>query len=244
MTGLAKPRAAAALPTGSLPRLAIADGTVEALKWLAFALMLIDHVNKYLFDWTVPWMFNVGRLAMPVFAMVLGYNLARFSPADTRGLGRLLARLTFSAAVASVPFIALDKLSAGGWWPLNILATLATAVAVLLLWRSSFVLHRSAAVLVFILGGALGEFFWPAIGIVLVSCSYARAPNAMALAVGLGCTAVLGLINGNAWALAGLVVVALASQVRLNVPRLSWFFYVAYPAHLALLWLALHARAW
>ncbi|MBI5792574.1 MAG: conjugal transfer protein TraX [Rhodocyclales bacterium] len=206
--------------------------------------MLIDHANKYLLDWSVPWMFALGRLAMPIFAAVLGFNLARFSPGDTRGLRRLLVRLALAAAIATVPFIALGKTLAGGWWPLNILATLAAAVAVLLLWRSSFALHRSAAIVVFVLGGVLGEFFWPAIGIVLATCSYARAPTVTALAVGVICTALLGLVNGNAWAVAGLVVFVLATQVRLRLPRWPRFFYVAYPAHLALLWLLLHARHW
>ncbi|MBI5792553.1 MAG: conjugal transfer protein TraX [Rhodocyclales bacterium] len=225
-----------------MPRLVLADGTVEGLKWLAFALMLIDHANKYLLNWSVPWMFAVGRLAMPIFAVVLGYNMARFGVDDTRGLRRLLARLTLAAAIATVPFIALGKTLAGGWWPLNILAALATAVAVLLLWRSSFPLHRVTAVVVFLVGGALGEFFWPAIGIVLAACSYARAPNITALTIGITCTALLGPINGNAWALAGLVIVALATQVRLPVARWPRFFYVAYPAHLALLWLVLQVH--
>lgn len=247
MTGLAKTAATKPGLAGQcfgmpLPRLALVDGTVEGLKWLAFALMLVDHANKYLLDWSVPWMFKLGRLAMPIFATVLGYNLARFSPTDVHGLRRLLARLALAAAVASIPFIALGKTSAGGWWPLNIMVTLATAVAVLMLWRSSFILHRSAAVLVFVVGGAFGEYFWPAIGIVLAVCSYARAPSASALAIGACCTILLGLINGNAWALAGLALVALATQVRLRLPRLPRFFYIAYPAHLALLWMLLQAQ--
>lgn len=226
----------------ALPRLVLRDGTAEALKWLAFALMVIDHANKYLFDWSVPWMFALGRLAMPIFAVVLGYNLARFKPADAAGLRRVLVRLVVTAAVASIPFMALGKTWAGHWWPLNILATFAAAVAVLALWRSSFALHRVAAVVMFIAGGALGEFFWPAVALVLASCCYARSPSLAALAVGVGCTALLGFVNGNAWALAGLGVVALASQVHLHVPRASRFFYLAYPAHLALLWLLLQVR--
>ena len=31
-----------------LPRVAVSDGTLEALKWLALLLMAADHTNKYL----------------------------------------------------------------------------------------------------------------------------------------------------------------------------------------------------
>lgn len=227
-----------------LPRLVLRDGAAEALKWLALALMVVDHVNKYLLDWSTPWMFAAGRLAMPVFAIVLGYNLARFERSDSAGLRRVLVRLALAAAVASVPFLALGKASAGGWWPLNILVTLASAVAALLLWRSTFPLHRTTAALLFVVGGAVGEFFWPAMAIVLATCSYTRAPSVPTLAVLGTSTALLGLVNGNAWALAALPLVALATQLRLRMPRLRWVFYAAYPAHLAVLWAVLQARPW
>ena len=225
-----------------LPRFVLRDGAVETLKWLALALMVIDHINKYLLDWSTPWMFAAGRLAMPLFAIVLGYNFVRFEPSDTAGLRRVLVRLALAAAVASVPFSALGKASAGGWWPLNILVTLSAAVAVLLLWRGASVLYRTAAVLVFLIGGAVGEFFWPAMAIVLATCSYTRAPSVPALAVLVTSTALLGLVNGNAWALAALPLALLATQLRLRVPRLRWAFYAAYPLHLAVLWAVLQVR--
>lgn len=61
----------------SLPRLFVADGTVEGLKWLGLLLMTGDHVNKYLFNGTLPFLFEAGRLAMPIFVFVLAFNLAR-----------------------------------------------------------------------------------------------------------------------------------------------------------------------
>ncbi|WP_010101405.1 TraX family protein [Verminephrobacter aporrectodeae] len=59
------------------PRLVVADGTCEGLKWLALALMTGDHVNKYLFNATLPVLFEAGRLALPIFVFVLACNLAR-----------------------------------------------------------------------------------------------------------------------------------------------------------------------
>jgi hypothetical protein len=49
-------------------------------------------------------------------------------------------------------------------------------------------------------------------------------------------TASLTLINGNWWACASFVVLAgMAYGVTLEIPRASRFFYIYYPAHLAVL---------
>nr|WEG85486.1 trbP [Escherichia coli] len=73
----------------SLPAMVIADGTIEALKWLALLAMTGDHVNKYLFNGTLPYLFEAGRLALPLFVFVLAYNLARPGALDLQGGGAL-----------------------------------------------------------------------------------------------------------------------------------------------------------
>jgi len=70
-------------PAWSLPRLVIADGTLEALKWLALVLMVLDHTNKVLFEGKIPFVFEAARIAMPLFGFVLGYNLARSGTLST-----------------------------------------------------------------------------------------------------------------------------------------------------------------
>jgi len=60
-----------------LPHVAVSDGTLEALKWLALLLMVADHTNKYLLHDASHTLFNAGRIAMPLFVFVLAYNLAR-----------------------------------------------------------------------------------------------------------------------------------------------------------------------
>jgi TraX protein. len=49
----------------------------EAIKWIALVLMLGDHVNKYLFNESLPFLYEAGRTVMPMFCVVLAYNLAR-----------------------------------------------------------------------------------------------------------------------------------------------------------------------
>ncbi|MGE4125505.1 MAG: TraX family protein [Pusillimonas sp.] len=108
--------------------LRVPDGTVEALKWLALVLMTGDHVNKYLFNATLPVLFEAGRVALPLFVFVLAYNLARPGTLERGVYGRAMSRLTVFGALASVPFVALGGL-AWGWWPLNVMFTLLVVTA-------------------------------------------------------------------------------------------------------------------
>jgi len=61
----------------TIKRPVIADDTLEALKWLALLLMTGDHVNKYLVNGTLPWLFNAGRVTLPLFVFVIALHLAR-----------------------------------------------------------------------------------------------------------------------------------------------------------------------
>jgi len=45
-----------------LPKLVVADGTLEALKWLGLVLMTLDHVNKFLLAEKLPVIFEAGRV--------------------------------------------------------------------------------------------------------------------------------------------------------------------------------------
>lgn len=227
-------------PGLALPRVTLTDGTVEALKWLALVMMTIDHINKYLLDGAQPWMYALGRLAMPTFALVLAHNLARPGTLANGAYGRTLRRLAIAGAVATVPYVALGKGLALGWWPLNILFTLWVAAAVMHLLDSERRKRRAvlgvAALAVLLFGGALTEFWWPAIAMAVAAQTYFRAPSMLALVACAGSAAALAAINGNHWALAGLAMVLAAAQIELRVPRLRWVFYAYYPAHLALLW--------
>lgn len=223
----------------SAPRFVIASGTLEALKWVALVLMTIDHVNKYLLNWSQPWMFALGRMAMPIFAIVLAYNLARPQALPNGAYRRTMRHLAIGAAIATVPFVALGKVQfAGGWLPLNILATLLVATAVMYLVELGGVRRLAMAAVVFIAGGALVEFWWFGVALVISAHAYLRKPSFLKLSMVISVATALALVNGNFWALGGLAVVAVSSLVRLDVPRVRWFFYAFYPAHLAALWIA------
>jgi hypothetical protein len=223
-----------------LPPIALTDGAVESLKWLALVLMTVDHINKYLLHERVPAMFAIGRLALTIFAFVLAFNLARPGTLARGVYGRLIKRLAIVGAVASAPFIALGGL-AWGWWPLNVLAMLLVAVAVMYLVDLGGRARVALAVLVFLVGGAIVEFWWLGVATCLGAWRYCKRPSWPALFVWIGSTAALYVINQNLWALAAIPVIFAATGLRVSVPRLQRAFYGYYPAHLCVLWAA---REW
>lgn len=220
----------------SLPSLRIADGTLEALKWLGLLLMTGDHVNKYLLNDAVPLLFDAGRAVMPIFVFVLAFNLARPGTLARGVYQRTMGRLAVFGALATPAFIALGGLLAG-WWPLNILFTLLVLTATLFLIERGGQLNAMAAGAVLVLGGSSVEFWWPAIILGMAVWFYTRRPSATALIVAVLACAALAVINRNFWALAALPVIAAATRIDVRCPRWKWAFYAYYPAHLTALWL-------
>lgn len=206
--------------------LVLPAGSVETLKWLALVLMVLDHVNTYLLSGSVPWMFDAGRTVMPVFSMVLAYNLAHAAPgAAWRTAGRTLA----FGFLATPAFWALR----GGWWPLNImfaLAASAAAIGLLEQQRTKAVLALAAA------AGMVVEFWWPAIGATVAAWFFWRALTWRPAAAWVLCLLLLTPVNGSFWAFAAVPMVALVVPLKIHPTRVRWIFYFAYPLHLTILW--------
>ena len=135
---------------------AMADGSLEAIKWAALVLMVFDHVNKYLYAEKLPVIFQLGRIVMPMFGFVLAYNLAR-PDALARGVhGRMMYRLTLMGLAASPMCIILNGMfvTASAWWPLNILFMLLLVVSLTYLIDRGGAKCYALATALFILGGA------------------------------------------------------------------------------------------
>lgn len=230
------PTASASPAVSALPSLTLSDGSLEALKWLALVLMTLDHANKYLLQPAIPALFDAGRTVMPIFAIVLAYNLARPGMLARSVYPKVMKRLALAGALAALPFIALGGLG-WDWWPLNIMATLLVATGVMHLLERGGAARVGGAVALSVVGGALVEFWWPALAIAVGAWSYFKRPNWPALVFALLGLAALYVINKNLWAFAALPLILVAARVDLPVPRLRWVFYAFYPLHLAILWL-------
>ena len=99
-------------PVWTWPRVELSDGAVEAMKWLGLVLMTADHAQKYGLI-AVPGVYEAGRMAFPLFGIVLAYNLTRASSEGLAVHVRVLTRLLVCCAIASIPFIALGGLGFG-----------------------------------------------------------------------------------------------------------------------------------
>ncbi len=214
--------------------LSLADGTAEALKWLALALMVLDHVNQYLCHSALPWVFPIARLSFPLFGFVLAYNLARPDTISNGAAVRLMKRLATFALIAAIPHTILD----GRLFPLNILATLLVATGTVYLFEQGG-LKRWHGILVFVAGGCIVEGNWFAVAVCVTAYRYCQSPTVLRLSLLIASLAVLGLfINANQWALAVLPVILIAPYVGISLKRQRHLFYWFYPAHLAVILLA------
>ena len=210
----------------------LGDGTIEALKWLALALMVLDHVNTFLYQRSLPGAFQAGRVVFPIFAFVLACNLAR-PDALQRGVHRrVMARLALFAVLATPAHWML----VGHWWPLNILVTLLAGTIVVWGLERGDAAGGACAVAAFVVGGLVGDYLYPGVAMTVAAWSYCRQPSPGKLMLWIVFTASLVMVNFNLWALAAVPVILLATRVELRVPRLRWLFYALYPIHLTVLW--------
>jgi hypothetical protein len=214
-----------------LQPLEFSSSALSAVKWLALILMVIDHGNKYLLDGSQHWMYAAGRVSMPLFAFTLAYNLARPGMLESGAYRRTSVRLAFFGALSTLPFIALNQLL-GGWWPLNMLFTFLVAVTCAWLIDQRKPTSTIAAWLVFVWGGAMGEYWWPAIGFCLSVWAYQKRPSLALVLLSALCLVLLFFVNGNFWALAAVPCLLALRKWPVQLPRLRYGFYAFYPAHL------------
>jgi hypothetical protein len=206
------------------------DGSVEVLKWLALILMTIDHINHFLFRMQVPVMYELGRIAMPLFGFVLAYNLARHDTLQKGIHVRTMRRLLIFGLLAAPFFIALkSKL------PLNIMFTLLLATYLIYLIERNERNDRSICALIFIIGGFFVEYAWLAPAYCLAAWWFCKSPSLVRGLLWVGITGLLWVMNLNYWAYAALPIIFLAPYIKIKVPRLRFVFYAYYPLHLALL---------
>lgn len=212
---------------------------LELVKWCAVILMALDHINKYLFNWTIPGLFEAGRLAMPLFAFVLASHLANPNFAKPNYI-RLWRKMALFGVISTPFFVALGGVH--GVLPLNILFTLLVASIVIFFIRSDRLWYAG---LVFASAGLFVEFIWFGVATTVAAWLFLRSPDkAWTLIALLITVAGLSFVNDNFYAVASLPAFYLLSKIPLQIPRLPYFFYMFYPSHLALLLLVRIPMAW
>lgn len=213
------------------------------MKWLALGLMTADHINPYLLDGAMPALYGFGRVAFPLFAFVLAYNLAR--PGASASYARAMRRMAVFGALATLPFVLPQPLRPNAL-PLNIMFTFILAIAVITLITSEQRVRRIAGVALFVCGGGLVEYPWVGVAIVVSMFWFLRTGAAWALmlwlilhALALPLQALIfyhAPLQYGMWAIAAILVVPLLARTPISVPRMRWIFYAYYPGHLLAFW--------
>ncbi len=191
----------------------------ELLKWLAVILMTGDHVAKVIYGGYVPGLSEAGRVAFPLFALVMAYNLAQPGADVDKSVRRLALWGVIAQPVHALAF--------GHWLPLNILLTFSLSALVIYAVerRESSVVVMAAGVLPLVV-----DYQWAGVGFVLLAWLGFRTGRPL---LTLAAFAPLCAFNGNLWALAAIPVAVGLSHTAWPLPRGRWAFYGYYVAHLA-----------
>lgn len=209
--------------------------SATALKLIAIASMLIDHIGAVLFPGAM-WLRIVGRLAMPIFCFFVSEGFIH-----TRSKRRYLVRMLIFAVVSDIPF------DLAFWGKLtiahqNVMFTFAFAVAAMWIYealrKSEKAILKALGVLsVFILaalstvcGTDYGYF-----GVLMVFVFYVLRDFSHWIRSAAASAYILILrMDIEVYAALSFFLLLLYNGKRGK--GLKWFFYVFYPAHLLILY--------
>lgn len=203
----------------------VSDGSLESLKWLAAFVMVADHINKFVLSNRYSVIFDAGRVVMPIFVFVFAYNLTRLNHIPNKIYWRLFA---FGVA-ACVPLFLMQPVN--NWFPLNIMFTL-LAGAFIIMCINSAGAYYFLAVVIFCIVGALVEYWWPCLGLIIGVYYIVKKKSLLAATLTAISLYYLQRVNGNHWALASIPVILLVCSFKFELKRIRWFFYAFYPVHL------------
>ena len=212
-----------------------ASGALEVLKLAALVAMVADHANKYALDRAYPMMEHIGRLAFPLFALVVAANL-RWNTADPQ---RYFMRLAMWGIASQAIFT-----WATGRTDLNILLTLGIGVQLVLaveaLRQQSSVVGVLWLMVVIVATLPCDYRLTGPLLVVLFHGWFARPGPYTALLAILGVAALNTSLLFAPAALASLIVAAVVAWWRPRLPRLTrYWFYPFYPTHFAVIrWIA------
>lgn len=214
--------------------LVIHNGTIEGLKWLALVIMTLDHINKFFYHEALPGVFQLGRIAMPLFAFVLAYNLARPNAFESGLYQRVMKRLAFYGFISLPACVFLMGKAALGF-PANIMFMLLVSTATLFFLQKKDAYSAWYATIIFCLGSIFVEYWWFGVMICIASFYYCKKPSMANLFLLLVSLVSVLLVNINLWAIAALPVILFAKKVALPIPRVKNVFYAYYPLHLSVI---------
>lgn len=227
----------------------------SVLKWIAIAVMLLDHAGACLLEVFVLnvhgnsplagqignlyfWyeldmvLRSIGRIAFPIFCFLLVEGAVH-----TRSPKKYLLRLALFAAVSEVPFDLALHNQAFYWGAQNVFFTLLLGLLVILVfqrypaegWKGMLALAALAA------AAELGGTDYGAIGVGVIAAMYLLRERPLAMSI-LSLALLVLLNRQELCSIPAFLAMALYNGKRGRQPK--YFFYVFYPVHLLLLWAA------
>lgn len=195
---------------------------LEAVKWLAFAAMVADHVDLLLFGERLAVLDQIGRFAFPAFALCFGLGLS--ASGDPL---QVAMRLFAPASLAQLAWVLVQPAH-----PANVLFAFAVFAAAVGVYRrlegaaARCVIVACTVVVAFICEGGI-------LGFVMMTGGYFAARFGW-LSMAASALPWLALLPSPA-AAAAVAAPLLASHAGRALPRHGGLLMWAYPAHLGVL---------
>lgn len=216
-----------------LPSTGLTRTYLDLLKWIALFSMALFHYGHSVVYMPPEIITIIGRLAFPLFAFILGYNIALAIEKNDKTVEKRLMKTLLVFGCFAQPF----------YWgfihsplPLNVMFSLALGVYMVFNYKTVF------AWIALALCGLFVDYAW--FGALFVLASYLVSTDLMKSRIGLFSgiafsTSLISLtmITSSPYPLLvlPLLLFGLVWQPNFKLPRCKWFFYAFYPVHLALL---------
>ncbi len=206
------------------------SGQQELLRWLALLAMLVDHVGAIFLpaDQAVP-LRAIGRVAWPIFAFLLAYNVAVRGVDPRSYLGKLALFTLLSQLPHTLAF---------GWVAVSIMGTLLLGTMVLgvLERRISGSLPLLLTGLLVVIGAPYVEYGVQGLLLVVALWWALKEADAVSALIAVLAVAVVNLPS-ELWpfGLTALPMIVLVSRLPFGLPRSGLFPWMFYPLHLLLL---------
>jgi hypothetical protein len=233
------------------------DPALDLLKWLALATMVVDHVRILSPD--LNWTSAPGRMAFPLFCLIMAVNIGRFSPSDipstrsNRYLGWLVAFALISqpiyGAVMNTDLNIFFLLATGYLLALGVrsggrigLAHIALGSALTLGLHGKLgygvagILLPGAMLLTHTAASPSKRIFWlSSTALLCVATNWPSSPERITELVTL-----LGFVIAAATPVLGFCMIKL--KIPIAIPPVTQWGYFFYPAHILLLGLIISLK--
>lgn len=201
------------------------------LKCIAVISMTIDHTGAVLFP-SEYWLRCLGRIAFPIFCFLIVEGFYH-----TRNLNRYLWRIGIFAFLSEIPFDLAFNGNCLEFEHQNVFFTLFLSVVMMtVLERCGEWPEKAAVLLIAMWLSVVGRFDYSYRGILLVFVFYVFRENRR-VSVVMGALWNL-LYQGTVQIFGMLAMIPIALYNGKPGKRMKYFFYVFYPLHLTILYLA------